>query len=132
MSPDGRWLAYVSDESRRYQVYIRPTNGNPVRVQVSVDGGSEPVWARNGRQLYYLRTSAEADLMVATLAFSGNELRVIEREPLFSWAGYETAEPHPNFDVDLNDEGFVMVRRTQAAHLVLIQNVHRLVHRDGN
>ncbi len=47
LSPDGRWLAYVSDESGRNEVYVRTFPGFTSKVQVSQDGGSEPVWARN-------------------------------------------------------------------------------------
>ncbi len=50
---------------------------------------------------------------------------------LFNWADYEGTEPHSNYDVMPGGEEFVMVRRTQAAHLILIQNVHLLVHPAG-
>ncbi len=52
-SPDGRWVAYQSSESARNEVCVRsfPTGGN--RFQVSTDGGSEPVWAKNGKELFY-------------------------------------------------------------------------------
>ena len=53
-SPDGRWLAYVSDTTGRAELWVQsfPGPGSPVRV--SSRGGAEPVWARNGRELYYL------------------------------------------------------------------------------
>jgi serine/threonine-protein kinase len=52
-SPDGRWVAYTSDESRRNEVYVEPYPGPGPRVQVSADGGFGPVWARDGRTIYY-------------------------------------------------------------------------------
>jgi serine/threonine-protein kinase len=52
-SPDGHWLAYESNESGRYQVYVRPFPGPGGRVQISTQGGLEPVWSRNGRELFY-------------------------------------------------------------------------------
>ena len=55
-SPDGRWLAwlaYVSDESGREEVYVQPFPGPGGKWQISTEGGSEPVWARNGRELFY-------------------------------------------------------------------------------
>jgi serine/threonine-protein kinase len=52
-SPDGRWLAYESDESGRKEIYVRPFPGPGNKRQVSVDGGGEPLWARNGRELFY-------------------------------------------------------------------------------
>src|SRR5262249_5823627 len=53
-SPDGRWMAYVSDESRSFQVYVRsfPVSGG--KWQVSVGGGTEPRWRRDGKELYFV------------------------------------------------------------------------------
>ena len=127
-SPDGHWLAYASDESRRFEVYLRRVDGVGGRLQVSVDGGSEPMWSADGRTLYYRRLDPEAtNLMAATLDLGG-EPGVMMREALFDWADYEGAEPHANYDVMPGGDEFIMVRRTQAAHLILIQNVHLLVH----
>jgi serine/threonine-protein kinase len=52
-SPDGRWIAYVSDESGRYEVYVRPFPGPGGKVKVSSEGGAEPVWILGGRQITY-------------------------------------------------------------------------------
>jgi Tol biopolymer transport system component len=52
-SPDGRWIAYVSDESGRYEVYARPYPPRPGKWQVSIDGGEEGIWSRDGRELFY-------------------------------------------------------------------------------
>jgi serine/threonine-protein kinase len=55
VSPDGRWLAYQSDESGRDEIYVRPFPAvDSGQWQVSTSGGSRPVWARNGRELYFL------------------------------------------------------------------------------
>ena len=55
VSPDGRWLAYVERDAGPPQVFVRPfPNVDGARVQVSVDGGTQPVWARNSRELFYL------------------------------------------------------------------------------
>ena len=53
LSPDGRWLAYASDESGQPEVYVQPFPSMQGRTQVSAGGGLEPVWSRNGRELYY-------------------------------------------------------------------------------
>ncbi len=53
-SPDGRWLAYRSNESGRMEVYVAQFPGAAVRRQISVDGGDQPLWAPGGRQLYYV------------------------------------------------------------------------------
>jgi serine/threonine protein kinase/dipeptidyl aminopeptidase/acylaminoacyl peptidase len=52
-SPDGRWMAYVSDESGRKEVYVRPFTGAGGRIKISSEGGAEPVWTRGGRELLY-------------------------------------------------------------------------------
>lgn len=53
-SPDGRWLAYVSHESGRNEVYVQPFPGLGRKWQLSTDGGDQPVWARHGRELFYV------------------------------------------------------------------------------
>ena len=52
-SPDGRWLAYVSDESGRPEIYVQPYPGPGGKWQISTDGGTEPLWNRSGRELFY-------------------------------------------------------------------------------
>jgi serine/threonine-protein kinase len=53
ISPDGRWLSYVSDESRRDEVYLRPYPEPGGTVAVSTNGGTQSVWSRDGRELFY-------------------------------------------------------------------------------
>jgi dipeptidyl aminopeptidase/acylaminoacyl peptidase len=52
-SPDGRWLAYASEESGRYDVYVQPYPGPGPRTQISTEGGSQPAWSADGRELFY-------------------------------------------------------------------------------
>jgi Tol biopolymer transport system component len=52
-SPDGRWLAYASDESGRFEIYLRPFPGNDRRLTISNQGGQAPLWAPDGRELFY-------------------------------------------------------------------------------
>jgi Tol biopolymer transport system component len=58
-SPDGRWVAYASDESGRYEVYVQsfPTPGG--REQISTSGGAEPRWRRDGKELFYLASDGK-------------------------------------------------------------------------
>lgn len=54
ISPDGRWMAYDSNESGRFEVYVRPfQDADRARWQISVDGGRQPLWSRDGRELFY-------------------------------------------------------------------------------
>ena len=68
LSPDGRWIAYTSNQTGQVEIWVRPYPGPGAPVRVSPSGGTEPVWARNGRELYYLEGDAsrrgEADRQV--------------------------------------------------------------------
>ena len=128
-SPDGKWLAFASDESGRQEVYLHPLSLEGVKVQVSIDGGGEPVWAVNGRELFYRRlTGGTAHLVVAELSLAP-EPRVLKRTTLFDASEYEPAQPHVNYDVAPDGQSFVMLRRSPATHIVVIQNVQELVRR---
>ena len=54
-SPDGRWLAYVSDQSGRNEVYVQPYPGPGERHLISTNGGQQPAWSGNGRELFYVQ-----------------------------------------------------------------------------
>jgi hypothetical protein len=58
VSPDGRWVAYVSDESGGLQVYVRPFHRDGQPIRISPHGGGQPRWARDGRSLYYVSSDA--------------------------------------------------------------------------
>lgn len=66
VSPDGRWVAYVSDESGNREVYVRPTSGAAQQWQVSTAGGFRPRWTRGGRELLFAAPSG--DLMSVQVA----------------------------------------------------------------
>src|SRR5262249_61510052 len=53
LSPDGRWIAYVSNESGRSEIYVEPVPGPGGRKQISVEGGEQPRWVRHGREIVY-------------------------------------------------------------------------------
>ena len=65
-SPDGRWLAYMSNESGRWEVFIRAVDGSRPRVQVSVGGGAGPCWSVDGRTLYFSTDGHAAAVAVQT------------------------------------------------------------------
>ena len=130
LSPDGRWLAYVSDESGRFEVYVRPYPGPGPRTIVSQNGGSEPVWAPGGRELYYKAVSGERTLMLATVEFRPDP-RVVSRRPLFAIGDYEDAAPHANYDALPDGSGLVMVRLGQASEINVVQNWTGLVRRQA-
>jgi serine/threonine-protein kinase len=111
-SPDGRWVAYMSDESGRNEVYVRPFAGGG-RVQISVAGGRRPIWSPDGRQLYYWERNR---LVSASLTFAAGPA-VVSRTPLF--AGQYEAD----FDVSSDGSRFLMVQSEPTGlELVVIPN----------
>jgi len=122
LSPDGAWLAYVSDESGQREVYVQRFAPNPdARVQISIDGGTEPVWARSGRELFY--RDARNDL-IAVEVQTGAGFSVGTRHRLFSTASYRARGLSAQYDVAPDDQRFIMIRdsRVEIVELVLVQN----------
>jgi Tol biopolymer transport system component len=116
VSWDSKWLAYVSNESGREEVYVRALSGTGGRVPVSAGGGGEPLWSRDGKRLFY-RTGSS--LIAATIATSP-ALAVTSRAVLFE-GPFETDVFHPNYDVVMDGERFIMVRPVEAnRQLVLV------------
>jgi eukaryotic-like serine/threonine-protein kinase len=108
LSPDGRWIAYVSNESDPPQVYVRPfPDAAAARWQVSRAGGTEPVWSHSGRELFY--RSAGGDLVAATIA-PGASFRVESERALFSARPYMTEILDHAYDVSPDDRSFLFVR----------------------
>ena len=71
-SPDGRWLAYTSNESGTFQVYVRAFPGTGGRWQISNGGGSFPVWSHNGRELFF--RSTDNRIMVVAYTAKGDSI----------------------------------------------------------
>jgi len=100
VSPDGRWLAYASDRSGQFEVYVEPLSGQGGRVQITTGGGMAPRWSPDGRRLYYAGVSAGAatSILVAALEF-GTGVRVQSRE-LALQAPVDLNLGNINYDVD--------------------------------
>jgi Tol biopolymer transport system component/predicted Ser/Thr protein kinase len=80
-SPDGQWIAYSSDESGRLQVYVQPFGKAGAREQISPAGGSQPMWRRDGRELFYL--SADRRLMAVDVRSGAATFDFGTPRPLF-------------------------------------------------
>jgi serine/threonine-protein kinase len=107
LSPDGRWLAYASNESGSYEVYVRPfpaVEGG--RWQVSRDGGTEPRWSRNGRELFF---RAGDNLMVASIT-PGASFATGEVRALFPVVPFLQGTNHQYYQVAPDDRRFLFVR----------------------
>ena len=106
LSPDGRWNAYQSNESGRNQIYVRPfPNVDDGKWQVSTNGGTDPVWSTDGRQLFFVELPPR--LMVAN----------VETDPAFSWdtptelvtlAGFDRGGGGRRYDLAPDGERFVV------------------------
>ena len=129
VSPDGRWLAYASTLSGRYEVYVRALEGEADQVQISTTGGNEPMWSRDGRELFYRAdVDGHSQFTVATVD-RGPPFRVASRRALFSMEEYDAAQPHANYDVAPDGKSFVMIHRAPTWRLTVIQNLPALVRR---
>jgi len=121
-SPDGRWVAYVSNDSGKDEIYVVPFPNAGARVQVSTEGGSQPRWRRNGRELYYL--SPGSKIMVAELPAATNDFRVGAVRPLFALSGL-TGVPGYLYDVSADGQKFIAVQElehTSTVPLTVVAN----------
>ena len=79
-SPDGRWIAYATNESGKYEVYVQSFPTGNGKWQVSTDGGIQPRWRRDGKELFYLALDRK---LVAVPVRAGSTVEFGTREPLF-------------------------------------------------
>jgi eukaryotic-like serine/threonine-protein kinase len=132
-SLDGHWLAYESDETGQREIYVRPFPGPGGKWQISTEGGTEPMWARNGSELFYrsgdkmmvaaVTTKPAFSAAKPTLLFEGHYER-----------GSFSYSIQPNYDVSLDGQRFLMIKTSEleaAAQVNVVLNwsdeVRRLV-----
>ena len=122
VSPDNRWMAYSSNESGRREIYVRPfPDAGGSRFQVSTSGGTNPVWNRNGRELFYLDAALNMVSVPVTLGatFQSGAQRI-----LFPAAQYASLPFFRQYDVTADGQRFVMIRGESDAvvHVVVVFN----------
>ena len=116
LSEDGRWLAYISNETGVNEVYVRSYPDMGPRTIVSVGGGVAPVWSVDGTELFYWGRNA---LIAASVRIDGDGLAVAERTELFRTGSFrQEAGANRNYDVHPNGQQFVMVGG-EAARIVV-------------
>jgi Tol biopolymer transport system component len=109
ISPDGRWMAYRSNESGKNEIYVRPfPDINKGRWQVSTSGGDTPLWSPNGRELFY----RNGDSVMAVTVEAGQTFKCGKPEPLFRGT-YTPESPtgamHP-WDISPDGKRFLMMK----------------------
>ena len=116
LSPDGRWLAYESNETGREEIYVRPfPNADGGKWQLSTDGGRAPLWARSGRELFYVNAARE--IVVAPVA-TGPAPQIGVRRVLFKMREelyLANQENYTPFDISSDGQRFMMARKVRAA-----------------
>ncbi len=125
VSPGGRWLAYESDDTGVPEVYVRDLAGSGARWQVTVAGGEEPHWGRDGRELFY-RT---ANRLMTIPIEQGDTFRAGNPRPLFDGIYYTGIESGRSYDVDPKSDRFLLVRpveaRESSSHVRVVLNWDR-------
>jgi len=119
-SPDGGWMAYVSNESGAFEVSVRPYPGPDRKIQVSTQGGTHPRWNRNGKELFYRSGNR---MMVVDLSTSP-DLKLSTPRVLFEQRyAFGSAQTVPNYDVSPDGQRFLMVKdESSAGRLNIILN----------
>jgi Tol biopolymer transport system component/predicted Ser/Thr protein kinase len=112
-SPDGHWLAYVSNESGRPEVYVQPYPGPGGKWQISTEGGTEPAWNHNGKELFYRTGNKMMALDVAT------QPGFVVGKPHMLFEGQYVTNDWPQvstvYDVSADGQRFLMVKPTEQA-----------------
>jgi Tol biopolymer transport system component len=127
-SPDSQWVAYVSNESGRFEVYVRPRDGRNLRWQISSEGGGQPRWRGDGREIFYV--SLDGTLTAVPITLSKDEASAGVPVPLFTERTLRTNNNifyyggAAGYDVTPDGQRFLVNRLTQEPtagpiHLVL-------------
>jgi eukaryotic-like serine/threonine-protein kinase len=118
VSPDGRWVAFVTEETGSDQVVVQPLSRPGPRVQVSANGGTEPVWSRDGKKIFY---RAQRKFMVATVSTTSS-FSVVSRD-VFLDDRFATANaPHANYDVSPDGKQLLVLEAMEDPQIVIVHN----------
>jgi Tol biopolymer transport system component len=111
ISPDGRWLAYTSDESGRTEIYVQSFPEPGGKWQVSTNGGSDPCWRPDGGELFYL--SSDQQLMSMPVASSSTTFEVVIPQALFPIRVVLPVGPRNHYAVTPDGQAFYAVTPIQ-------------------
>jgi len=113
-SPDGRWVAYCTDRTGRSEVYVEPWPGPGMRIQLSSDGGTDPLFSRNGREIFYRNGDK---MMLVRVSMAG---QFSAGPPTVLWTGHYSlglssscgppGVSSANYDVSTDGQRFLMIK----------------------
>jgi hypothetical protein len=131
LSPDGRYVAYESNQSGRSEVYVQPFPGPGRRDLISIEGGGQPLWARNGRELFYRASGPGPMMRMMAVDVTLGQVLTAGR-PHVLWeaarARYPGGTGGRTYDVAPDGRRFLMIHQRDPApqppitHVVLVQN----------
>jgi serine/threonine-protein kinase len=131
ISPDGRWIAYASNESGKNEVYVQPFPDLGSRHQISTDGGTAPAWSRDGQELFYTTTEtfggqASPTRMMAVAVTTAPSFVASPPRMLFEGRYGASAQVRP-YDVSRDGQRFLMVKQKErapisASQMILVQH----------
>jgi Tol biopolymer transport system component len=108
LSPDGKWLSYVSNESGQNEIYVRPFGGPDRRWQISSQGGTQALWNPNGREIFYRDGNK---MMAVDVTAAGDDLKLSPAHLLFEQRyAFGSGITIANYDVSRDGQKFLMVK----------------------
>ena len=124
-SPDGKWIAYQSNESGRFEIYLQRFQDSGERMRISINGGVQPRWRRDGRELFYITLDGQLVAVPVTLSSSSRALEAGAAVPLFQARVGEVQDISlPDYIVSPDGQRFLLdtVVEEAAAPIVVILN----------
>jgi Tol biopolymer transport system component len=124
-SPDGKWIAYQSNESGRFEIYVQRFQDSGERMRISINGGVQPRWRRDGRELFYITLDGQLVAVPVTLSSSSRALEAGAAVPLFQARVGEVQDISlPDYIVSPDGQRFLLdtVVEEAAAPIVVILN----------
>ena len=132
VSPDGKWLAYYSNETGRYEVYVQSFPQGTGKWQVSTTGGQFPRWRRDGRELFYMSQASRGKMMAVDVKSSGTAFEASAPKELFDTVyinlGHPGGGPYHTYAVSPDGQRFLIPRarstdqQTTATPIVVVFN----------
>jgi eukaryotic-like serine/threonine-protein kinase len=110
-SPDGRWIAYTSNETGNPAVYVQPYPGPGEKIRLSTATGTEPIWSKAGRELLYRTVVGDKQVVMSVAVSSSSPFRAEQARPVFTAANlYSSTAPVRGWDVSADGKRFLMAK----------------------